>query len=92
MTTRSEEWFCLQICKLSLSLFVFFSQEITIDVSKDIKKLPPLRNPEVLVGENDLTTLSYLHEPAGLYTKKISINVNLIVFVLVDVYKPFVWI
>ena len=91
MTTRSEEWFCLQICKLSLSLFVFFSQEITIDVSKDIKKLPPLRNPEVLVGENDLTTLSYLHEPAGLYTKKISINVNLIVFVLVDVYKLFVW-
>lgn len=84
------KWFCLQIW--SLSLFVFFSQEITIDVSKDIKKLPPLRNPEVLVGENDLTTLSYLHEPAGLYTKKISINVNLIVFVLVDVYKPFVWI
>ena len=88
-----NSWWSDFVCKFgSLSLFVFFSQEITIDVSKDIKKLPPLRNPEVLVGENDLTTLSYLHEPAGLYTKKISINVNLIVFVLVDVYKPFVWI
>ena len=29
------------------------------------KELPPLRNPEILLGENDLTTLSYLHEPAG---------------------------
>lgn len=27
--------------------------------------LPPLRNPEILVGANDLTSLSYLHEPAG---------------------------
>ncbi|XP_041459898.1 unconventional myosin-Va-like isoform X4 [Lytechinus variegatus] len=29
--------------------------------------LPPLRNPEILIGENDLTSLSYLHEPAVLY-------------------------
>lgn len=29
--------------------------------------LPLLRNPEMLVGANDLTTLSYLHEPAGIY-------------------------
>ena len=38
-------------------------------IAYDIEKngLPPLRNPEVLVGENDLTTLSYLHEPAGEY-------------------------
>ena len=28
-------------------------------------QLPLLRNPEMLVGANDLTTLSYLHEPAG---------------------------
>lgn len=45
--------------------------EITVDVSKDVKKLPPLRNPEVLVGENDLTTLSYLHEPAVLYNLQV---------------------
>nr|XP_026693787.1 unconventional myosin-Va [Ciona intestinalis] len=31
------------------------------------KDLPPLRNPDILVGENDLTSLSYLHEPAVLY-------------------------
>ena len=27
--------------------------------------LPPLRNPDILVGANDLTSLSFLHEPAG---------------------------
>ncbi|KAG2463560.1 MYO5B protein, partial [Polypterus senegalus] len=29
--------------------------------------LPPLRNPDILEGENDLTALSYLHEPAVLH-------------------------
>ena len=28
-------------------------------------QLPLLRNPDMLVGANDLTSLSYLHEPAG---------------------------
>ena len=28
--------------------------------------LPLLRNPDILLGENDLTSLSYLHEPAGM--------------------------
>ena len=27
--------------------------------------LPPLRNPDILIGENDLTALSYLNEPEG---------------------------
>ncbi|XP_022802810.1 unconventional myosin-Va-like isoform X2 [Stylophora pistillata] len=45
--------------------------EITLDVSKGKQNLPPLRNPEVLVGENDLTTLSYLHEPAVLYNLQV---------------------
>ncbi|XP_073720711.1 unconventional myosin-Vc isoform X1 [Misgurnus anguillicaudatus] len=35
------------------------------------EKLPPLRNPDILVGENDLTALSYLHEPAVLHNLKI---------------------
>ncbi len=26
---------------------------------------PHLMNPDILVGANDLTSLSYLHEPAG---------------------------
>ena len=48
-----------------LSEFVYLcTQEITYD-AKTQKELPPLRNPDILLGENDLTTLSYLHEPAG---------------------------
>uniref|UniRef100_A0A4W3K9M5 Unconventional myosin-Va n=1 Tax=Callorhinchus milii TaxID=7868 RepID=A0A4W3K9M5_CALMI len=35
------------------------------------KELPPLRNPDILVGENDLTALSYLHEPAILHNLKV---------------------
>ncbi|XP_044212818.1 unconventional myosin-Vc [Thunnus albacares] len=34
-------------------------------------QLPPLRNPDILVGENDLTALSYLHEPAVLHNLKV---------------------
>ncbi|KAK0150594.1 Unconventional myosin-Vb [Merluccius polli] len=33
--------------------------------------LPFLRNPDILVGENDLTALSYLHEPAILHNLKV---------------------
>ncbi|KAM3624690.1 uncharacterized protein V6R79_000223 [Siganus canaliculatus] len=35
------------------------------------KNLPYLRNPDILVGENDLTALSYLHEPAVLHNLKV---------------------
>ncbi|XP_010226671.1 PREDICTED: unconventional myosin-Vb-like, partial [Tinamus guttatus] len=35
------------------------------------KELPFLRNPDILVGENDLTALSYLHEPAVLHNLKV---------------------
>jgi len=34
-------------------------------------KLPHLRNPDILVGENDLTSLSYLHEPAVLHNLQV---------------------
>ncbi|MEQ2210567.1 Unconventional myosin-Vb, partial [Xenoophorus captivus] len=33
--------------------------------------LPFLRNPDILVGENDLTALSYLHEPAVLHNLRV---------------------
>ena len=46
------------------SLMYWCLQEIIFDIHKQ-DDLPPLRNPDILVGENDLTTLSYLHEPAG---------------------------
>ncbi|CAD5125633.1 DgyrCDS13833 [Dimorphilus gyrociliatus] len=38
---------------------------------KSKNDLPPLRNPEILVGENDLTSLSYLHEPAVLHNLRV---------------------
>jgi len=41
-------------------------QEVVLDLKATNNKLPPLRNPEILVGCNDLTSLSYLHEPAGM--------------------------
>ncbi|XP_054982057.1 unconventional myosin-Vb isoform X2 [Sorex araneus] len=44
-------------------------QEIPIDVQSN--QLPFLRNPDILVGENDLTALSYLHEPAVLHNLKV---------------------
>ncbi|XP_028306726.1 unconventional myosin-Va-like isoform X2 [Gouania willdenowi] len=34
-------------------------------------ELPPLRNPNLLVGENDLTSLSFLHEPAVLHNLRV---------------------
>ncbi|XP_041647512.1 unconventional myosin-Vb [Cheilinus undulatus] len=33
--------------------------------------LPPLGNPEILEGENDLTALSFLHEPAVLHNLRV---------------------
>lgn len=46
------------------------SQEIQYPVEVD-GRLPPLRNPDILVGENDLTALSYLHEPAVLHNLRV---------------------
>lgn len=42
-----------------------------LDYPIDPECLPPLRNPDILVGENDLTALSYLHEPAVLHNLRI---------------------
>ncbi|XP_026332602.1 unconventional myosin-Va [Hyposmocoma kahamanoa] len=33
--------------------------------------MPPLRNPSLLIGQNDLTSLSYLHEPAVLHNLRV---------------------
>ncbi|BFZ26086.1 hypothetical protein BsWGS_29125 [Bradybaena similaris] len=45
------------------------AEEGTINVTD--KSLPHLRNPEILIGENDLTSLSYLNEPEVLYNLKV---------------------
>ncbi|KAJ8789632.1 hypothetical protein J1605_004869 [Eschrichtius robustus] len=44
-------------------------REYPIDIQGN--QLPFLRNPDILVGENDLTALSYLHEPAVLHNLKV---------------------
>lgn len=36
--------------------------------------LPPLRNPEILIGQKDLTALSYLNEPEVLYNLESRFN------------------
>lgn len=38
---------------------------------KSADDLPPLRNPAILIGQNDLTALSYLHEPDVLYNLEV---------------------
>jgi myosin-5 len=47
-----------------------YEQEINLPI-EDIASLPPLRNPDILIGANDLTSLSYLHEPAVLYNLRV---------------------
>lgn len=43
-------------------------KEIILRTEND---LPPLRNPAILIGHNDLTALSYLHEPDVLYNLQV---------------------
>ncbi|KAM6475027.1 unconventional myosin-Vb isoform 6-T6 [Liasis olivaceus] len=47
--------------------------ETILEYPVDLKenKFPLLRNPDILVGENDLTALSYLHEPEVLHNLKV---------------------
>ncbi|XP_047451958.1 unconventional myosin-Vc [Mugil cephalus] len=54
-----------------LVLLLEDGNEHCYSVDPAIPQLPPLRNPDILVGENDLTALSYLHEPAVLHNLKV---------------------
>lgn len=50
------------------------SQTYTVEtdnLSEDNEKLPPLRNPPILEAAEDLTSLSYLNEPAVLHAIKL---------------------
>ncbi|XP_050443210.1 unconventional myosin-Va isoform X2 [Adelges cooleyi] len=68
---KTEVWQTAEITE------AYNGQKLTVRKTKDgdmlvIKigseeELPPLQNPDILLGENDLTSLSYLHEPAILY-------------------------
>uniref|UniRef100_A0A4W5MER6 Myosin motor domain-containing protein n=1 Tax=Hucho hucho TaxID=62062 RepID=A0A4W5MER6_9TELE len=45
--------------------------EMLYSLDTSSPQLPHLRNPDILVGENDLTALSYLHEPAVLHNLRV---------------------
>lgn len=54
------------------------TEEDELEIEYDINsnqvpnpKLPPLRNPDILIGQNDLTALSYLNEPEVLYNLEV---------------------
>ncbi|KAK7892140.1 hypothetical protein WMY93_024103 [Mugilogobius chulae] len=55
----------------ALELLLEDGTELHYTVDPSSPQLPPLRNPDILVGENDLTALSYLHEPAVLHNLKV---------------------
>ncbi|XP_039433322.1 unconventional myosin-Va isoform X2 [Culex pipiens pallens] len=46
------------------------AEKVTLQV-KSTADLPHLRNPAILIGQNDLTALSYLHEPDVLYNLEV---------------------
>ncbi|XP_072310240.1 unconventional myosin-Vb isoform X2 [Eucyclogobius newberryi] len=55
------------------TLYLKLEDETSLEypVSPPKNALPFLRNPDILVGENDLTALSYLHEPAVLHNLRV---------------------
>ena len=61
----------LYLCYNSPASLWFHPQNIEHKLDPKTKNLPYLRNPDILVGENDLTALSYLHEPAVLHNLKV---------------------
>ncbi|XP_042909749.1 unconventional myosin-Va isoform X2 [Parasteatoda tepidariorum] len=56
--------------KEELSVELEDGRKQTIKIKSE-DQLPPLRNPDILIGENDLTSLSYLHEPGVLYNLQV---------------------
>ncbi|KAG8440472.1 hypothetical protein GDO86_006288, partial [Hymenochirus boettgeri] len=61
----------LKIGDSELHLCLEDGTNLNYPVEPEKQVLPPLRNPDILVGENDLTALSYLHEPAVLHNLKV---------------------
>ncbi|CAL1604235.1 unnamed protein product [Knipowitschia caucasica] len=72
-----EVWKSAQLVKdynngdQSLQLMLEDGSKLEHTLDPKTKNLPHLRNPDILVGENDLTALSYLHEPAVLHNLKV---------------------
>ncbi|XP_075753372.1 unconventional myosin-Vc isoform X2 [Pelodiscus sinensis] len=72
---REEVWQSAEITKNYTTgdrvLHLLLEDGTELNYPVDPGPLPPLRNPDILVGENDLTALSYLHEPAVLHNLKV---------------------
>lgn len=68
----------ISCCDFSMSPLT--RQEYSYPVDPTKPQLPPLRNPDILVGENDLTALSYLHEPAVLHNLKVRFMESRIIY------------
>ncbi|XP_068247179.1 unconventional myosin-Va isoform X6 [Palaemon carinicauda] len=69
-----QVWRCAELAKdyKDNVVAVIYEDAQTEDLKvKSDEDLPPLRNPDILIGENDLTSLSYLHEPAVLYNLQV---------------------
>ncbi|XP_058500889.1 unconventional myosin-Va-like [Solea solea] len=65
---------------LTLSLQLEDGTEVEFKIDARTNNLPPLRNPNILVGKNDLTSLSYLHEPAVLHNLKVRFIVSKLIY------------
>lgn len=65
------EYYTSQVLFVSVLTLLSHLQSIEHTLDPKTKNLPYLRNPDILVGENDLTALSYLHEPAVLHNLKV---------------------
>lgn len=52
----------------------------TIDLPIRPDNLPPLHNPSILVGQHDLTSLSYLHEPAVLHNLEVRFKERQVIY------------
>ncbi|XP_005184334.1 unconventional myosin-Va isoform X3 [Musca domestica] len=57
--------------KTSLKVQLENGKLLDVPVKQDGSDLPPLRNPAILIGQNDLTSLSYLHEPGVLHNLRV---------------------
>ncbi|XP_066263095.1 unconventional myosin-Va [Euwallacea similis] len=57
--------------KTTLKVQTDDTKEVITLQLKGENDLPYLKNPDILIGENDLTSLSYLHEPGVLYNLQV---------------------
>ncbi|TRY83411.1 hypothetical protein DNTS_020283 [Danionella cerebrum] len=59
-------------------------KDLEFKLDPKTNNLPHLRNPDILVGENDLTALSYLHEPAVLHNLKVRFTDSKLIYTYCD--------